>query len=103
MLPLQHTAIMKQLPAFLLLAGFAVSLNAEPLKSVDDFRAAAAKANSVLTIPDWPQSPEAVDSLTKEAIGKANTALDAIGQQDLGKVTFKSTVGALDDVNYDAG
>jgi Zn-dependent oligopeptidase len=72
-------------------------------KSVDDFRAAAAKANSVLTIPDWEQSAEAIDASMKDTIAKANKALDQIGAQDPGKVTFKSTVVALDDLAYQAG
>src|ERR1700720_4543777 len=75
---------------------------AAELKTVDDFRAAAAKANAVLTIPDWEQTPEAVEAAMKDAIAKANAALDQIGAQDLGKVTFKSTVVALDDVTYQA-
>src|SRR5256886_6735738 len=75
---------------------------AENLKSVDDFRATAGKANAVLTIPDWEQSPEAVDAMMKDAIAKANAALDKIGSQDLKKVTFKSTIVALDDLNYQA-
>jgi Zn-dependent oligopeptidase len=70
---------------------------------VDEFRAAAAKANAVLTIPDWEQTPEAVDASNKDAIAKANAALDEIGKQDLAKVTFKSTVIALDDLAYQAG
>lgn len=78
-------------------------LSAAELKSVDDFRAAAAKANAVLTIPDWEQTPEAVEASMKDAIAKANTALDRIGAQDLGKATFKSTVVALDDLTYQAG
>ena len=73
------------------------------LKTVDAFRAAAAKANAVLTIPDWEQTPEAVEASMKDAIAKANAALDQIGAQDLGKVTFKSTVVALDDATYQAG
>jgi Zn-dependent oligopeptidase len=77
-------------------------LTADP-KTVDDFRAAAAKANAVLTIPDWEQTPEAVEASMKDAIAKANAALDQIGAQDLGKVTFKSTVIALDDATYQAG
>src|SRR5205809_7006984 len=77
-------------------------LGAEP-KTVDDFRAAAAKANAVLTIPDWEQTPEAVGASMKDAIAKANAALDQIASQDLGKVTFKSTVVALDDATYQAG
>ena len=73
-----------------------VDLGATETKSVDDFRAAAAKANALLTIPDWAQTPEAVESSMKDAIAKANTALDQLGKQDLSKVTFKSAVVALD-------
>src|SRR5881275_2537883 len=86
-----------------LLASGIVDLRAENLKSVDDFRAAAAKANAVLTIPDWEQTPEAVDAMTKNAIATANKALDQIGAQDPSKVTFKSTIVALDDLTYQAG
>src|SRR5213079_1349808 len=78
------------------------SFSAAELKTVDDFRGAAAKANAVLTIPDWEQTPEAVEASMKNAIANANVALDQIGAQDLGKVTFKSTVVALDDVTYQA-
>src|SRR6184192_4462862 len=86
-----------------LLASGIVDLRAENLKTVDDFHGAAAKANAVLTIPDWEQTPEAVDAMTKNAIATANKALDQIGAQDLSKVTFKSTVVALDDLTYQAG
>src|SRR6266699_1370243 len=79
------------------------NLSAAQLKTVDDFRAAAAKANAVLTIPDWEQTPEAVEASMKDAIARANTALDQIGAQGLGKVTFKSTVVALDDLTYQTG
>src|SRR5881227_3872028 len=79
------------------------SFSAAELKTVDDFRGAAAKANAVLTIPDWEQTPEAVEASMKDAIAKANAALDQIGAQDLSKVTFKSTVVALDDATYEAG
>ena len=81
----------------------ATGLHAENLKTVDNFKAAADKANAVLTIPDWEQTPEAVDSMVKNAIATANKALDQIGAQDLSKVTFKSTVVALDDLNWQAG
>jgi len=86
-----------------LLASGIVDLRAENLKTVDDFRAAGAKANAVLTIPDWEQTPEAVDAMTKNAIATANKALDQIGAQELSKVTFKSTIVALDDLTYQAG
>jgi len=86
----------------LIFLGSSLTLSATELKTVDDFRAAAAKANAVLTIPDWEQTPEAVDAAMKNAITKANGELDRIGAQDLGKVSFKSTVVALDDVTYQA-
>src|SRR5947208_1174627 len=78
------------------------SFSAAELKTVDDLRGAAAKANAVLTIPDWEQTPEAVETAMKNAIAKANAALDQIGAQDLGRVTFRSTVVALDSVTYEA-
>src|SRR5438270_13905212 len=84
---------------------FALMINlcaAEP-KTVDDFRAAAAKTNAILTIPDWESAPEAVDAAMKDAIATANKALDQIGAQDLSKVTFNSTIVALDDLTYQAG
>src|SRR2546423_12689789 len=89
----------RALPLALTLA-LAPSLRAENLKTVDDFRAAAAKTNAVLTIPDRDQTPEAVDSMVKNAIASANKVLDQVGAQDPRKVTFKSTIVALDDLAY---
>ena len=86
----------------LILLASSLSAFAAEMKTVADFRAAAAKANAVLTIPDWEKTPEAIDAAMKNAIAKANAALDQIGAQDLGKVSFKSTVVALDDVTYEA-
>src|SRR5438874_11727035 len=88
-------------PLILLASSLVVS--AAEMKTVDDFRASAAKANAVLTIPDWEKTPEAIEAAMKNAIAKANAALNQIGAQDPGKVTFKSTVVALDDVTYQAG
>jgi Zn-dependent oligopeptidase len=79
-----------------------MTARADDLKRADAFRDAAAKANSVLTVPDWEQTPEAVGTAMRNAIATANAALDKIGAQDPGKVTFKSTVVALDDLSYQA-
>src|SRR2546430_13419433 len=87
----------------LILAALSSNFSAAKLKAGDDLRSAAAKANAVLTIPDWEQRPEAIEASMKDAIAKANSALDQIGAQDLSKVTFKSTVVALDDLTYQAG
>jgi len=89
---------MKNLYLLLLSCLFVVDLPAADLKSVDDFRTAAVKANAILTIPDWEQTPEAVDAMMKNAVGKANAALDQIGAEDLGRVTFKSTIVALEEL-----
>src|SRR5437660_1039385 len=94
---------MKNLCLSILLYAAVADLSANEPKSVDDYRAAAAKANSVLTIPDWEQTPDAIEASMKDAIAKGNSALDQIGGQDLSKVTFKSTVVALDDLTYQAG
>ncbi len=101
-LSLLHPSLPLPLTLSLTLA-LVVDLHAENLKTVDDFRAAAAKTNAVLTIPNWEQTPEAVDAMMKNAIATANKALDQIGAQDLSKVTFKSTIVALDDLTYQAG
>ena len=87
---------------FCLTFALAAALRAETLKTVEDFQAAAAKSHAVLTIPSWEQTPEAVDAMMKNAIDTANKALDQIGAQDLSKVTFKSTVVALDDLTWQA-
>ena len=94
--------LMKNILLLPLLCGFALVVGAEDLKTVDAFQEAAAKANAVLTLPDWEQSPESVDAMVKTAIANANKALDEIGSQDLSKVSFKSTIVALDDLGYQA-
>jgi thimet oligopeptidase len=94
---------MKPLCLSILLCAVVVDFSVAESKSIDDFRDAAAKANAVLTIPEWEQTPDAVEASMKAAILKANTALNQIGAQDLANVTFKSTVVALDDLTYQAG
>jgi len=88
--------------SFLLVLGLALGARAENLKSIDSYSDAVAKANARLTIPDWPETPEAVETSAKEAIKKGNAALDAIGRLDRKKVTFQNTVVALDDLAYEA-
>src|SRR5712671_7936015 len=91
-------AVFVHVPLILLASSLVVS--AAEMKTVDDFRAAAAKANAVLTIPDWEQTPKAIEAAMKDAIAKANASLDRIGAQDPSKMSFKNTVVALDDVTY---
>jgi Zn-dependent oligopeptidase len=93
---------MKFRSSFLLVLGLALGARAENLKSIDSYSDAAAKANARLTIPDWPQTPEAVETSAKEAIKRGNAALDAIGKLNPKTVTFQNTVVALDDLAYEA-
>src|SRR5690349_22268534 len=93
---------MKPLFLVALLVVAPLVLRADDVKSLSDFQAAADKANETLTIPQWPKTPAEVESNINAAISKANAALDTIGKQDVGKVTFESTVRALDDVQNDA-
>ena len=93
---------MKHFIASILSCALILTLRAENLKTADAFRDAATKANSILTLPDWDQTPEAVEASMKNAIATANGALDQIGAQDLNKVSFKSTIVALDDLGYQA-
>ncbi len=86
----------------LLVLVFPIETRADDLKSIDAYRDATAKANAQLTIPDWDQTPEAIDASAKNAIKKANGALDAIGKLDPKNVTFQNTVVALDDSTYEA-
>src|SRR5437879_12971374 len=87
--------------SLLFVLGFAFVAQAEDLKSIDSYRDAAAKANAQLTIPDWQQTPAAIETSAKDAIKKANAALDAIGKLDPKKVTFQNTVVGLDGLDYE--
>ncbi len=78
-----------------------VSSNAlAQLKKVEDFQAAAAAANSVLTIPVFEQTADEVTKAAEEALKAADAALDTLGKIDPKKVTFANTLGALDDIGY---
>jgi hypothetical protein len=82
----------------ILALGLVSRLFAEGLKTIGDFRAAAAKANVVLSVPEWEQTPAAITTPMKDAIAKGNSELDRIGTQDFGEVTFRSTVVGLEDL-----
>ncbi len=67
------------------------------------FQAEAEKYNSILALPSFELTPEAVKQSVTNAINKANTKLDAIGKLSATEVTFANTVRALDDLGYEAG
>jgi len=70
---------------------------ADPLAA---FQARAARYNSVITIPTFETTPEAVQATVEKTIAQGNAALDAIGQLRPGDVNFQNTIRALDDLAY---
>jgi Zn-dependent oligopeptidase len=67
------------------------------LKTIHDFQAAATKANIALNIPDLKQTPEEITASMHAAIETANATLDQIGAQQSEKMTFRSTIVALEN------
>jgi hypothetical protein len=58
MFPFRSSAMKQLLSHF---SAASISASAEDQKTADAFHDAAAKANSILTLPDWDQTPEAVE------------------------------------------
>lgn len=73
-----------------------------PTGSLDEFQARAAKYNSVISIPQFETTPEAINATVDQTIKDGNAAMDAIGQLKPGEVTFNNTVRALDDTGYES-
>ena len=66
-----------------------------------DLQKKAARFGTVLALPTFEGTPAEVAKSTDETIAKADKALDAIGSLNAGKVTFRNTFRALDDIQSD--
>jgi len=77
-----------------------VLATAAPPKTLADFQQDAARFHAILDLPVFERTPAELDASVNLLIVQGNSALDAIAKQDPGKVTFATTVGALDDINY---
>jgi len=64
------------------------------------FKARAARFHSVVTVPTFETTANALDASVKAAIAEAEAGLARIGHLQPSEVTFANTVRALDDVNY---
>lgn len=64
------------------------------------FQARAAQYHSVVTVPTFETTPEAVQATVDQTMARGNAALDAIGRLQPGKVNFRNTIQALDDLAY---
>jgi Zn-dependent oligopeptidase len=64
------------------------------------FQQRAAKYNSVVTIPTFETTPDAVKATVDKTIADGNAGLDGIGQLRVNEVNFVNTIRQLDDINY---
>ena len=64
------------------------------------FQARAARFHTVVSIPEFETTPEAVKATADKTIAAGNAALDSLGQLHPSEVNFHNTIRALDDVNY---
>ena len=89
--------------AFLFVIAFAPGARAADLRKVGEFQAEAAKFNSVLTIPTFETTPEAVTAAADAVLKEADAALDEIGKLLPKAVTFTNTIAALDAIGHKVG
>src|SRR5579872_7504859 len=73
---------------------------ADPLR---EFEARAAKFKSVIRLPQFETSTNALRASLQQTIATGNSALDALAALDPKSVNFKNTVGALDKIAYEIG
>ena len=78
----------------------AATTPADPLAA---FQQRAAKYHSVVTLPVFETTPDAVKTTVDKTIADGNAALDSLGQLRPSEVNFVNTIRALDDVNYQTG
>ncbi len=71
--------------------------------SLADFQKAAAKFNSVVTVPTFETTTNEVAATVATTIADGNAALDKIGKLTAAQVNFTNTFIALDDVNFHIG
>ena len=72
-------------------------------KTFSQLQEEAVKFNSVLSLPQFEETPDAIKNSLTNTIKEANAALDKLGQLKSSDVTFANTVRALDDISYRAG
>ena len=70
---------------------------ADPLTA---FQQRATEYHSVVTLPQFETTPEAVQATVDQTIAAGNAALDGIGQLRASEVNFQNTIRQLDDIAY---
>jgi Zn-dependent oligopeptidase len=70
---------------------------ADPLAA---FQQRAAQYHSVITVPVFETTPDAVKATVDKTIADGNAALDSVGQLRANEVNFVNTIRQLDDLGY---
>ena len=70
---------------------------ADPLAA---FQQRAAQYHSVVTLPQFETTPDAVKATADQTIADGNAALDGVGQLRASEVNFQNTIRQLDDIAY---
>lgn len=68
---------------------------------LEDLQAQAARDGVALVLPVWPRTAAEVQSMTKEALARADAALAKLAQQPADAATFASTFAAYDAITGD--
>jgi len=84
---------------FVILSSLFAPFVTSALESVDFYQVKAKDFGNVLPVPVFETQPSEIYYNVGKVIGYANAVGDAIANQDLSRVTFESTVGALDDLS----
>ncbi len=86
--------------AVLVVASSGLAQPAGQTNLLREFRRSAAKFNSVVTVPEFETTTNAIRFELKQTIAVANAALDRLGALTPRQVAFDNTVRALDDIAY---
>ena len=71
--------------------------------SLDEFKKRAGKFDGQIALPQFETTTNEVFTTVKRTIAEGNSSLDTIGSLNAKRVSFKNTVGALDDIAYQIG
>ncbi len=72
-------------------------------ESLSQFQHAAARYHSIITVPTFETTTNAIERSAKQTVARAQAALDHLGRLQPAQVTFNNTIRALDDVGYIIG
>lgn len=75
------------------------STNGE-LRTIDDLQRLASRHRVLLSLPEFERTPSQVARSVEGMIRETNAKLDKFGEQNLDRVSFRSTFAALDDIYY---